>query len=49
MASRWKVSRIYLLWAGVALVAGLASALGYGAYRDIWATEKRKDGCAMGY
>lgn len=32
--SGWKVSRIYLLWVGVALVAGLASALGYGAFSD---------------
>jgi ZIP family zinc transporter len=28
-ASGWRTGRIYLLWAGVALVSGLAAALGY--------------------
>ena len=32
--SGWKPSRIYLLWVGVSLVAGLASAVGYGVFSD---------------
>jgi zinc transporter, ZIP family len=32
--SGWKPSRIYLLWVVVSLVAGLASALGYGVFSD---------------
>jgi zinc transporter, ZIP family len=32
--SGWKPSRIYLLWVAVSLVAGLASAVGYGVFSD---------------
>jgi zinc transporter, ZIP family len=32
--SGWQPSRIYLLWLVVALVSGLASALGYGVFSD---------------
>jgi zinc transporter, ZIP family len=32
--SGWKASRIYLLWVAVSLVAGLASALGFGVFSD---------------